>query len=37
LGAPGCNGPNQRFACGFGAITNASGPRTIQFALKISY
>jgi hypothetical protein len=37
LGAPGCNGPNQRFACGFGAITNASGPRTIQFALKIAY
>jgi Carboxypeptidase regulatory-like domain/TonB dependent receptor len=37
LGAPGCSGPNQRFACGFGAITNASGPRTIQFALKIAY
>ena len=37
LGAPGCNGPDQRFACGFGAITNASGPRTIQFALKIAY
>jgi len=37
LGAPGCNGPNQRFACGFGAITNSSGPRTIQFALKIAY
>jgi TonB dependent receptor len=37
LGAPGCNGTNQRFACGFGAITNASGPRTIQFALKIAY
>jgi hypothetical protein len=37
LGAPGCNGANQRFACGFGAITNASGPRTIQFALKIAY
>jgi hypothetical protein len=37
LGSPGCNGPNQRFACGFGAITNASGPRTIQFALKIAY
>ncbi|HEY4781482.1 MAG TPA: TonB-dependent receptor, partial [Chthoniobacterales bacterium] len=37
LGAPGCNKPGQRFACGFGSITNASGPRTIQFALKISY
>jgi hypothetical protein len=37
LGANGCNGSNQRFACGFGAITNASGPRTIQFALKIAY
>jgi hypothetical protein len=37
LGAPGCNGTNQRFACGFGAVTNASGPRTIQFALKIAY
>jgi hypothetical protein len=37
LGAPGCNGPKQRFACGFGAVTNASGPRTIQFGLKIEY
>jgi len=37
LGAPGCNGAAQHFACGFGAITNASGPRTIQFALKIAY
>jgi len=37
LGSPGCNGPNQRFACGFGAVTNASGPRTIQFGLKVSY
>jgi Carboxypeptidase regulatory-like domain/TonB dependent receptor len=37
LGAPGCDAPGQRFACGFGAITNASGPRTIQFALKIQY
>jgi carboxypeptidase family protein len=33
-GAPGCSSP---FACGFGAISNASGPRTIQFGLKISY
>jgi Carboxypeptidase regulatory-like domain len=37
LGAPGCDGPDQRFSCGFGAITRASGPRTIQFALKIAY
>jgi hypothetical protein len=37
LGAPGCSGPGVHFACGFGAITNASGPRTIQFALKIAY
>jgi len=29
-----CNGP---FACGFGAISNSSGPRTIQFGLKIAY
>jgi hypothetical protein len=37
LGAPGCDGPTQHFACGFGAITNASAPRSIQFALKIVY
>jgi hypothetical protein len=37
LGSPGCNGSDQHFACGFGAITNASGPRTIQFGLKIAY
>ena len=37
LGAPGCEFPKHRFACGFGSITNASGPRTIQFALKIAY
>ncbi len=37
LGAAGCNDPNQHFACGFGAITSSSGPRTIQFALKIQY
>jgi hypothetical protein len=37
LGAPGCSGPGVFFACGFGAITNASAPRTIQFALKIAY
>jgi Carboxypeptidase regulatory-like domain/TonB dependent receptor len=29
-----CPGP---FACGFGAVTHSSGPRTIQFGLKISY
>lgn len=30
-------GCQQAFACGFGAITSASGPRTIQFGLKIEY
>jgi hypothetical protein len=34
VGGPGCPGP---FACGFGAVTNASGPRIIQFGLRISY
>ena len=34
VGGPGCSGP---FSCGFGSITNASGPRTIQFGLKASY
>jgi len=29
-----CAGP---LACGFGAVTDASGPRTIQFGLKIAY
>ena len=29
-----CPGP---FACGFGSISNSSGPRTIQFGLNISY
>jgi len=29
-----CTGP---FACGFGAVTDSSGPRTIQFGLKITY
>lgn len=33
-GAYACPGP---FACGFGAISHASGPRTIQFGLKIEY
>jgi len=33
-GSPGCSGP---LACGFGAVTDASGPRTIQFGLKIAY
>jgi Carboxypeptidase regulatory-like domain len=31
---PNCPGP---FACGFGSISSASGPRTIQFGLKIEY
>ena len=34
VGSPGCSGP---FACGFGAVTSSSGPRTIQFGLKITY
>jgi hypothetical protein len=33
-GAYACPGP---FACGFGSINSASGPRTIQFGLKIEY
>ncbi len=33
-GGPGCSGP---LACGFGAVTDSSGPRTIQFGLKIEY
>jgi hypothetical protein len=33
-GGPGCSGP---LACGFGAVTDSSGPRTIQFGLKIDY
>ena len=33
-GSPGCSGP---LACGFGAVTDASGPRTIQFGLRITY
>jgi len=33
-GQPGCSGP---LACGFGAIAGSSGPRIIQFGLKISY
>lgn len=33
-GSTGCSGP---FACGFGAVTDSSGPRTIQFGLKITY
>jgi len=32
-GGTGCSGP---LACGFGSITNSSGPRTIQFGLFIS-
>jgi len=34
VGSSGCPGP---FACGFGAVTSASGPRSIQFGLKITY
>jgi carboxypeptidase family protein/TonB-dependent receptor-like protein len=34
VGGSGCPGP---FACGFGAVTDSSGPRTIQFGLKITY
>jgi hypothetical protein len=37
LGAPGCNNPGQRFACGFGTVSNTSDPRAIQFGLKIEY
>jgi hypothetical protein len=33
-GQPGCTG---NFSCGFGAITSASGPRIIQFGLKVEY
>ncbi|MGC2161015.1 MAG: TonB-dependent receptor, partial [Silvibacterium sp.] len=33
-GGAGCAGV---FACGFGAVTSASGPRTVQFGLNISY
>jgi len=33
-GTNGCSGP---FACGFGAVTSTSGPRTIQFGLNITY
>jgi hypothetical protein len=33
-GAPGCSGP---LACNFGAVTDTSGPRTIQFGLRIEY
>ncbi len=34
VGSPGCSGP---FACGFGAVTGSSGPRSIQLGLKIEY
>jgi hypothetical protein len=33
-GGPKCSGP---LACNFGAVTDASGPRNIQFGLKIEY
>lgn len=32
--SPGCPSP---FACGFGAVTSASGPRNIQFSLKVTF
>lgn len=34
VGAPGCPGP---FACGFGAVNSASGPRIIQFGLRVTF
>jgi hypothetical protein len=37
LGSPGCNGANQHFACGFGALNGTQAPRSIQVALKIQY
>jgi hypothetical protein len=37
LGSPGCSGPGQFFACGFGAITGTQDPRRVQVALKIQY
>jgi hypothetical protein len=37
VGAPGCDAPDQKFACGFGAVTDSTGPRTIQFGLSITY
>lgn len=33
-GTGGCTGP---FACGFGSISNSTGPRTIQFGFIITY
>jgi hypothetical protein len=33
-GTGSCSGP---LACGFGAVTDTSGPRTIQFGLRIEY
>ena len=37
LGSPGCSGPGQFFACGFGAITGTQDPRRVQVALKVQY
>jgi hypothetical protein len=37
LGSPGCNDPNQHFACGFGALSGTQNPRFIQLALKIEF
>ncbi|MGH9396916.1 MAG: TonB-dependent receptor domain-containing protein [Terriglobia bacterium] len=32
--SPGCPSP---FACGFGAVTSASGPRNIQFSMRVTF
>jgi hypothetical protein len=37
LGASGCNGAGQVFSCGFGSISNSTGPRNIQFGFIITY
>jgi len=37
LGTGTCTGATQHFACGFGAVSNTSDPRAIQFGLKIAY
>ena len=37
LGGTNCSGPNQHFACGFGALTGTQDPRRIQLALKIQF
>ena len=37
LGSPGCSGATQFFSCGFGSISNSTGPRNIQFGFIITY